>query len=134
MDRLKNLPALWAATILGFAVGFLASWLIERKSETGNVSTLDSQIAALEQAYQTMARERSVVKPTIEREVIMFTRDHCVWCDKWMREESQRFRDLGYQIATCKDHSFNPVPQFELRIGEEKKHYAKYITAAEFSR
>jgi hypothetical protein len=108
-------------------------------TDLGNVSKIDEpdeQIIALEKAYQDMVRSKPAMREPTEREIIMFTRDGCAWCDKWLAEQYQPFKDLGYKIAICegREHSFNPVPQFQVTNEEGKKQYVGYISASQFLR
>jgi hypothetical protein len=125
------------AGLIGVACGvILASiaWMFSTV-EFGNVSKIDEpdvQILALELAYQEMLRNKPPMRQESQREIIMFTRDGCVWCDKWFAEQYEAFKRLGYKVAICNDHQFSPVPQFQVTNESGQKQYVGYLNANQF--
>jgi hypothetical protein len=128
MDR-KTLLAGLGGVACGVILASIA-WLFST-IEFGNVSKVDEpdvQILALELAYQEMLRNKPPMRETPRKEIIMFTRDGCVWCDRWLAVEAPKFRQQGYSIAFSHDHSYSVVPVFELNDGSSKKTITGYFT------
>lgn len=128
MDR-KTLLAGLGGVACGVILASIA-WLFST-IEFGNVSKIDEpdeQILALELAYQEMLRNKPVMREAARKEIIMFTRDGCVWCDRWLAVEAPKFRQEGYSIAFSHDHSYSVVPVFEFNAGSEKKMRSGYFS------
>lgn len=128
MDR-KTLLAGLGGVACGVILASIA-WLFST-IEFGNVSKIDEpdeQILALELAYQEMLRNKPPMRETPRKEIIMFTRDGCVWCDRWLAVEAPKFRQDGYSIAFSHDHSYSVVPVFEIDDGSVKKMRSGYFS------
>ena len=128
MDR-KTLLAGLGGVACGVILASVA-WLFST-IEFGNVSKIDEpdeQILALELAYQEMLRNKPPMRETPRKEIIMFTRDGCVWCDRWLAVEAPKFRQEGYSIAFSHDHSYSVVPVFEFNDGSVKKMRSGYFS------
>lgn len=127
---------LLAGIILACGVCLAAVAVFDLGRKPGNVSKVDGpdeQILALEQAYRVMMHERSVsrsaVNPAPKREIIMFTRPKCFWCERWLAVEAPRLRNAGYDIGWSVDHSFPVVPVFEIIDGEKRYQKVGYFEA-----
>lgn len=128
MDR-KTLLAGLGGVACGVILASIA-WLFST-IEFGNVSKIDEpdeQILALELAYQEMLRNKPPMRETPRKEIIMFTRDGCVWCDRWLAVEAPKFRQDGYSIAFSHDHSYSVVPVFLIVDGDKKTMRAGYFS------
>jgi len=128
MDR-KTLLAGLGGVACGVSLASIA-WLFST-IEFGNVSKTDEpdeQILALELAYQEMLRNKPPMRETPKKEIIMFTRPGCVWCDRWLAIEAPKFRQEGYSIAFSTDHNYAVVPVFEVSEGQSKKIITGYFS------
>jgi len=132
MDRKTLLAGLIGVACGVILAGVFSFWF---NREFGNVSKNeepDPQILALENAYREMQRQKPLMRQESQREIIMFTRDGCVWCDKWFAEQYEAFKRLGYKVAICNDHQFSPVPQFQVTNESGQKQYVGYLSANQF--
>lgn len=131
------------ALVLGFFGGRFAgnvsstlrALIPEKTEEPSTDDEFVAQVRKLREAYETMLQEREASKeigkqPT--REVIMFTFKGCQWCDKWMREQFDKFDKLGYKIATTEDHALSPCPQFQVTDEKGVRHFVGYIDSKFF--
>lgn len=144
MTKISWVVLILFGLVLGFVLGRLSGnvssalyalvpEIVERSPTDDEVA---EQVRRLREAYETMLKERQ--KPSQEvatkavREVIMFTKPGCVWCDKWLREQFDNFDRLGYKIATTEDHNLTPIPQFQVTDEKGVRHYVGYIDARSF--
>lgn len=124
-----GLAALLLCVALGYGLGtqsgnvssLLSRSTNENAGKASNPDDTERLIESMKQAYEDMLRERkekAKSKPSsssaVVPEIIMFTRSDCVECKRWLGQEAERFRRLGWRVALSEDkeYRYSRVPHF----------------------
>lgn len=124
-----GLIALLLCVALGYGLGTqsgnVSRWMSnstnENAGKASNPDDTERLIDSMRQAYEEMLAERKrngnktgSAASDVVPEIIMFTRSDCVQCKRWLGQEAERFRRLGWRIALSEDteYRYSRVPHF----------------------